>query len=97
MPLSGLPAKAVTRGYHLLSLPGNRLRVASEWLLDAALPRQAVQFGLVSAAAVPLDTDHAYRPLEAAAPAPSHPGRADELPSLRSARISTEAPQGARK
>ncbi|MGZ4666411.1 MAG: NAD(P)/FAD-dependent oxidoreductase [Frankiaceae bacterium] len=100
VPLSGLPAKAVTRGYHLLSLPGNRLRVASEWLLDAALPRQAVQFGLVSAAAVPLDTEHACRPIEVAASAPSHPsqlGRADELPSLRSARISTEAPQGARK
>ena len=54
VPLSGLPAKAVTRGYHLLPLPRNRLRIASEWLLDAALPRQAVQFGLVPAAAVPL-------------------------------------------
>ncbi|NED55652.1 NAD(P)/FAD-dependent oxidoreductase, partial [Micromonospora aurantiaca] len=26
VPLSGLPAKAVTRGYHLLSLPRNRSR-----------------------------------------------------------------------
>ena len=78
-------------------MPGNRLRVASEWLLDAALSRPAVHFGLVSGAAVPLDTEHAYRSLEAAAPAPSHAVRADELPSLRSARPSTEASQGARK
>ena len=46
----------MTRGYHLLSMPGNRVRVAADWLLDAVLPRQAVQLGLVPAAAVPLDT-----------------------------------------
>jgi NADH dehydrogenase len=56
VPLAGLPAKAVTRGYHLLSIPGNRIRVGSDWLLDALLPRQAVQTGLVTAAAVPLDS-----------------------------------------
>ena len=56
VPLSGLPGKAVTRGYHLLAMPGNRVRVAVDWALDAVLPRQAVQLGLVHAAAVPLDT-----------------------------------------
>ncbi len=56
IPLQGLPAKVVTRGYHLLSMPGNRVRVAADWLLDAALPRQGVQLGLVRGAAVPLDT-----------------------------------------
>jgi NADH:ubiquinone reductase (H+-translocating) len=56
VPLSGLPAKAVTRGYHLLSMPGNRVRVAADWLLDAVLPRQGVQLGLVPANAVPLDS-----------------------------------------
>jgi len=56
IPLSGLVAKAVTRGYHLLSMPGNRVRVAADWLLDAVLPRQGVQLGLVSAQAVPLDS-----------------------------------------
>ena len=56
VPLSGLPAKTVTRGYHLLSLPGNRLRTAADWLLDALLPRQTVQLGLVRSPAVPLDT-----------------------------------------
>jgi NADH dehydrogenase len=54
IPLSGLPAKAVTRGYHLAAIPANRLRIAADWLLDAALPRQLTQLGLVRAAAVPL-------------------------------------------
>ena len=56
VPLSGPIAKAVTRGYHLLSMPGNRVRVAADWLLDLVLPRQGVQLGLVPANAVPLDS-----------------------------------------
>jgi NADH dehydrogenase len=60
VPLSGLPAKAVTRGYHLLALPGNRVRTATDWLLDAALTRQVVQLGLVPPASVQLEcTVHA--------------------------------------
>ncbi|HET7386021.1 MAG TPA: FAD-dependent oxidoreductase [Nocardioidaceae bacterium] len=55
----GAGYKAVTRGYHLLSLPANRIRVASDWTLDAALPRQAVEFGLIRSGAVPLDTSGA--------------------------------------
>jgi NADH dehydrogenase len=54
--LSGRPAKVVTRGYHLLAMPGNRIRTAVDWVLDAALPRQRVQLGLVRAPSVPLDT-----------------------------------------
>jgi NADH:ubiquinone reductase (H+-translocating) len=54
--LSGVLAKAVTRGYHLISMPGNRIRTAMDWALDAALPRNGVQLGLVRSAAVPLDT-----------------------------------------
>jgi NADH dehydrogenase len=57
VPLSGVPAKAVTRGYHLLSLPGNRVRTAADWLTDAVLPRQAVRLGLVRPSDVPLDTE----------------------------------------
>ncbi|MFF3846338.1 NAD(P)/FAD-dependent oxidoreductase, partial [Streptomyces sp. NPDC002328] len=53
--LSGLPAGLVTRGYHLAAMPGNRVRVAADWLLDAVLPRQGVQLGLVRSWAVPLD------------------------------------------
>ncbi|MBO4208804.1 NAD(P)/FAD-dependent oxidoreductase [Micromonospora echinofusca] len=54
--LSGLPAKAVTRGYHLLAMPGNRARVGADWMLDATLPRPAVQLGLIPANAVPLES-----------------------------------------
>ncbi|MCO8273492.1 NAD(P)/FAD-dependent oxidoreductase [Actinoplanes sp. TRM 88003] len=56
VPLRGFPAKVVTRGYHLLSMPGNRVRVATDWLLDAVLPRQGVQLGLVRGTAVPLES-----------------------------------------
>jgi NADH dehydrogenase len=56
VPLAGLPAKVVTRGSHLLSMPGNRVRVAADWMLDAVLPKQGVQLGLVRAVAVPLDS-----------------------------------------
>ncbi|GGU85602.1 dehydrogenase [Streptomyces filipinensis] len=56
IPLSGPAAGVVTRGYHLAALPGNRVRVAADWLLDAVLPRQGVQLGLVRSWSVPLDT-----------------------------------------
>ncbi|POX50848.1 FAD-dependent oxidoreductase [Streptomyces sp. Ru71] len=56
VPLSGAPAGLVTRGYHLAAMPGNRVRVAADWLLDAVLPRQGVQLGLVRSWSVPLDT-----------------------------------------
>ena len=54
--LAGLPAKAVTRGYHLYALPaaGNRIRVAVDWLLDAALHRQVAQLGYIPEADVTL-------------------------------------------
>ncbi len=49
LPLTGVPAKVVTKGYHLLALPSmsNRVRVASDWLLRAALPAQVVQLSQV--------------------------------------------------
>jgi NADH dehydrogenase len=56
IPLSGFPAFVVTRGYHLLAMPGNRIRVAVDWLLDALLPKHNVQLGLVRSGAVPLDS-----------------------------------------
>ncbi|MFD9889334.1 NAD(P)/FAD-dependent oxidoreductase [Amycolatopsis sp. NPDC059027] len=56
IPLSGLPAKLLTRGYHLMSMPANKLRVAADWALDAVTPRQTVQLGLVRSGSVPLDT-----------------------------------------
>ncbi|MDX3195151.1 NAD(P)/FAD-dependent oxidoreductase [Streptomyces sp. MN03-5084-2B] len=57
IPLSGRPAKAVTRGYHLMAMPGNRVRTAADWALEALTGRQTVQLGLVRSGAVPLDTD----------------------------------------
>ncbi|MFF1418988.1 NAD(P)/FAD-dependent oxidoreductase [Streptomyces sp. NPDC058280] len=56
VPLSGPLAGAVTRGYHLAAMPGNRVRVAADWMLDAILPRQAVQLGLVRSWTVPLES-----------------------------------------
>ena len=50
--LAGLPAKAVTRGYHLLSMPVNRTRIAADWVLDAVFPRQLVELGVVRSPAV---------------------------------------------
>lgn len=62
--LSGLPAFAVTSGYHLMALPANRSRVAADWALGALMRRQAVQIGLVRSGEVPLLTA-----------SPEHPAR----------------------
>jgi NADH dehydrogenase len=63
IPLAGLAAKTVTRGYHLLSLPGNRSRTATDWVLNTIMPPRAVQLGLVDEGRVPLDcTSPAHRP-----------------------------------
>lgn len=62
IPLSGLTAKTVTRGYHLLSLPGNRIRTATDWTLNTVMSPRAVQLGLVDAGRVPLEcTSPAHR------------------------------------
>ncbi|MGW4942028.1 NAD(P)/FAD-dependent oxidoreductase [Actinoplanes sp. NPDC004185] len=54
--LTGLPALAVTRGYHLAALPANHVRTTAAWLFAAAGRRPDTQLGLVPGAAVPLDT-----------------------------------------
>ncbi|GAA4552234.1 NAD(P)/FAD-dependent oxidoreductase [Amycolatopsis samaneae] len=56
IPVSGFPAKLLTRGYHLLSMPANRVRTTVDWALDTLTTRQTVQLGLVRSGAVPLDT-----------------------------------------
>ncbi|WP_326822532.1 NAD(P)/FAD-dependent oxidoreductase [Streptosporangium sp. NBC_01756] len=61
IPLSGVVAKAVTRGYHLLAIPGGRARIAGNWLLDALLPRQTVQLDLVHGSEVPLAVQEGAR------------------------------------
>ncbi|MGY1439454.1 NAD(P)/FAD-dependent oxidoreductase [Streptomyces reniochalinae] len=67
VPLSGPLANLVTRGYHLASMPGNRIRVLADWALDAVLPRQAAQLGLVRSWSVPLESSS---PEVARVPAP---------------------------
>ncbi len=58
VPLSGWPAKVVTRGYHLMAMPSNRLRVALDWTADVLTRRQLVHFGLVPSEGVSLaETD----------------------------------------
>lgn len=60
VPLSGWPAKLVTRGYHLMAMPANRLRVAFDWLADLLTRRQVVHFGLVPTEGIRLaDADRA--------------------------------------
>ena len=65
VPLSGVAAKVVTRGYHLYALPANRLRVATDWLNDIVEHRQFVRLGLIqpdrSGLAVAEQTDIYYR------------------------------------
>jgi NADH dehydrogenase len=49
IPLTGPVAKLVTRGYHLYALPAmsNRIRVASDWLYQSALPPDETQLSVV--------------------------------------------------
>jgi NADH dehydrogenase len=49
LSLTGLPAKVVTKAYHLYALPtaGNRLRVAADWAVNTVSRPIAAQLGLV--------------------------------------------------
>jgi NADH dehydrogenase len=55
IPLSGLPANAVTRAYHLYAMSGNRARVPADWALNTLTPPEATSFDVISAKSVPLD------------------------------------------
>jgi NADH dehydrogenase len=57
IPLSGPLANAITRGYHLSAMTGNRLRVLTDWVLNGLTSPEATSAGLVTAASVPLDVD----------------------------------------
>lgn len=56
IPLSGPPAKIVTRAYHLYALPGNRSRIAADWAINTVMPPRAVQLGLIDAERVSLES-----------------------------------------
>jgi NADH:ubiquinone reductase (H+-translocating) len=55
VPLGGFPAKAVTRGYHLSVMPGNRIRTAIDWAEHAVLGPQTQRLDLVTPDEVPLE------------------------------------------
>ena len=56
LPLSGPTVSAVTRGYHLSAMSGNRARILTDWVLNATtLPQTTSIKG--SDDSVPLDVD----------------------------------------
>jgi NADH dehydrogenase len=55
IPLSGPLANAVTRGYHLIAMSGNRTRVLADWALNLFSRPRPMSFGLISSRSVPLD------------------------------------------
>jgi pimeloyl-ACP methyl ester carboxylesterase len=57
LPLSRPVASAVTRGYHLAAMSGNRARVLADWVVSAATPAELTSSGVMSAESVPLDVD----------------------------------------
>jgi NADH:ubiquinone reductase (H+-translocating) len=57
IPLSGPPAAAVTRAYHLSAMSGNRTRVLADWTLNVTTPAEATSLEVVTAESVPLDVN----------------------------------------
>jgi NADH:ubiquinone reductase (H+-translocating) len=57
IPLSGAPANAVTRGYHLSAMRGNRMRVVADWTLNAITRPEATSLSLIDAQSEPLDVN----------------------------------------
>jgi len=57
IPLSGPAANAITRGYHLSAMSGNRARVLTDWTLNAITSAEATSLSVISAESVPLDVD----------------------------------------
>ena len=57
IPLSGPAANAVTRGYHLFAMSGNRLRVLTDWTLNGITSPEPTSLAVISADSVPLDVN----------------------------------------
>ena len=57
VPLSGPAANALTRGYHLYSMSGNRMRVLADWALNATTLAEPTSLAVISAESVPLNVD----------------------------------------
>jgi hypothetical protein len=63
--------------------PANRVRITGDWLLDAVLAPQAVQFGLVWAATVPLDVSGPPPPVSTSGYQPASPRLQTVKPIIR--------------
>ena len=61
VPLSGVAGQGGDPRLPPAAIPGNRLRLATDWLLDSVLRRQVVQLGLVRSGSVPLDSSRPNR------------------------------------
>jgi NADH:ubiquinone reductase (H+-translocating) len=57
VPVSGLTANAITRGYHLAAMSGNRLRVLTDWTLNGITHPESTSLEMISAESVPLDVE----------------------------------------
>jgi NADH:ubiquinone reductase (H+-translocating) len=57
IPLSGPAANAITRGYHLSAMSGNRLRVLTDWTLNGVTSPESTSLEVISAQSVPLDVN----------------------------------------
>ena len=57
IPLSGPAANTVTRGYHLSAMSGNRLRVLTDWTLNAITSPEPTSVEVVTAESIPLDVN----------------------------------------
>jgi len=60
IPLSGPAANALTRGYHLYTMSGNRMRVLTDWTDNAVTRMEVTSLDVISAKYVPLDVDHLH-------------------------------------
>ncbi|HEV2377291.1 MAG TPA: NAD(P)/FAD-dependent oxidoreductase [Streptosporangiaceae bacterium] len=58
IPLSGPPANALTRCYHVYTQPGNRMRVLTDWALNALTRPELTSLATISAESVPLDVNN---------------------------------------
>src|ERR1700761_1983476 len=57
VPLSGPAANAVTRGYHLTAMSGNRLRVLADWTLHGITSPESTSTAAITAESVSLDVN----------------------------------------
>jgi NADH:ubiquinone reductase (H+-translocating) len=58
IPLSGPVANALTRGYHLTAMSGNRMRVLTDWSLNGITSPELTSLSVISAKSVPLDVNN---------------------------------------